>query len=102
MHAVKRHAALIGVMAHHLGLILGTLLRILSLVGLDKLLLKPIHPTSEGLVKSVIDDVNKLKKHPLIPKDIGLYGFVYSTEDGSLKEVAERLPDPHANVRHLP
>ena len=101
MHAVKRHRALINIMAHNLGILLGTLLRILSLVGLDRFILKPIPPTSEGLVQSVIDDVNTLKRHPLIPDDIGIYGFVYSTEDGSLKEVAKRVPDPQKVCMHL-
>ena len=101
MHAVQRHGALISIMAHHLGPILGLLLRLLAFVGLDKLLLRPIHPTSEGLVQSVVKDVEVLKRTPLVPKDIGIYGFVYSTEDGSLKLVSQRHADPSASVKHL-
>ncbi|KAK9805093.1 hypothetical protein WJX73_004862 [Symbiochloris irregularis] len=101
MHAVQRHKELISVMVHHLGFFLGSILRFLDFFKLTSLLLKPINPTSGGLVDSVVDDITALKRHPLIPADIEMYGFVYSTDDGSLKQVAKHVPRGVKDVRHM-
>ena len=107
--AVKRHNEFIDVLQHNLGIspipLLGSLLQLLlkvfDMTGLIKLLLKPIKPTQEGLVQSVVDDVNILKGHPLITGDVDLYGFVYSTEDGSLKQIIHRPPGSLGRARHV-
>jgi len=39
--------------------------------------------------KSVIDDVLKLKNHPLVPNSIQIYGYIYDCKTGNLKEVFE-------------
>ncbi len=74
---MRQHSQLISVMAHNMGLVLGLIFKILDVAGLTSLILRPIKPSSEGLVQSVVNDINILKWTPLIPKDIGLYGFVY-------------------------
>ena len=43
----------------------------------------------ELLRKSVIDDVLKLKNHPLVPNSIQIYGYIYDCKTGNLKEVYE-------------
>lgn len=45
-----------------------------------------------GLVNSVKRDATILKYCPLIPKDIGIYGFIYDVQDGSLREITRREP----------
>lgn len=88
MAAVRQHDHLIKVLSERLGFLAGTVLKILASVGLDELWLQPI----KDLDKSVQDDVQKLSKTSLIPDTIGIYGFVYSTEDGSLREICRREP----------
>lgn len=80
---------LIQSMVDKLPLFFGLLLRLLDLLHMTGLVLKPIR----NLERSIIEDVEKLKSNPLVPKSIGIYGFLYSTEDGSLKQVTSRLPD---------
>lgn len=36
---------------------------------------------------SVVDDVLRIRRHPLVPRDITLYGFVYDVKSGRLVEV---------------
>jgi carbonic anhydrase len=38
-------------------------------------------------VQAVIDDVNRLRNHPLIPRSIPIYGYVYDVTTGELVEV---------------
>lgn len=38
---------------------------------------------------SVVDDVRRLRNHPLVPHDIPIYGFVYDVRTGRLIEVPE-------------
>ncbi|MBM9548082.1 carbonic anhydrase [Leptospira sp. 201903074] len=45
--------------------------------------------TFENLEQSVIDDVKRIRNHPLIPKDIPVYGYYYDVKTGKLVEVAE-------------
>ena len=49
-------------------------------------------PNNEGLVKSVKEDVEKLKASPFINPSIDLYGFVYDTLSGKLEEVVSYTP----------
>jgi len=38
--------------------------------------------------KAVIEDVQRIRRHPLVPKNIPIYGYVYEVETGKLREVA--------------
>jgi carbonic anhydrase len=35
----------------------------------------------------VLDDVERIRTHPLIPKSIPIYGFIYDVQSGKLIEV---------------
>lgn len=39
--------------------------------------------------QAVIDDVERIRNHPLVPKSIPVYGFVYDVRSGKLIEVAD-------------
>jgi carbonic anhydrase len=39
--------------------------------------------------KSVIEDVERIRNHPLVPRDIPIYGYIYDVKSGKLLEVAE-------------
>jgi len=39
--------------------------------------------------KSVVEDVLKLKNHPLVPNSIPIYGYIYDCKTGNLNEVLE-------------
>jgi carbonic anhydrase len=41
------------------------------------------------LEKSVVEDVSRIRHHPLVPKNIPIYGYVYDVKSGRLVEVAE-------------
>jgi carbonic anhydrase len=45
--------------------------------------------TFEDETSSVITDVRRIRHHPLVPRDIPIYGFVYDVRTGKLIEVAE-------------
>jgi carbonic anhydrase len=38
---------------------------------------------------SVVDDVRRIREHPLVPKRIPLYGYIYNVRTGQLEEVKE-------------
>jgi carbonic anhydrase len=38
---------------------------------------------------AVTEDVQRIRRHPLVPKSIPIYGFVYDVKTGSLVEVPE-------------
>lgn len=38
---------------------------------------------------SVVEDVQRIREHPLVPADIPVYGFIYDTRSGRLDQVAE-------------
>jgi carbonic anhydrase len=38
--------------------------------------------------QSVIDDVARIRSHPLVPKSIPIYGYIYDVKSGQLDEVA--------------
>ena len=38
-------------------------------------------------MQAVVDDINRLRNHPLIPKTIPIYGYVYDVTTGELIEV---------------
>ena len=39
--------------------------------------------------RSVVEDVARIRSHPLVPRDIRIYGFIYDVKSGRLNEVAE-------------
>jgi len=39
--------------------------------------------------QAVIADVQRIRSHPLVPRDIPIYGFIYDVITGKLMEVAE-------------
>jgi carbonic anhydrase len=43
--------------------------------------------TISNLEQSVIDDVQRIRSHPLVPKTIPLYGYIYDVKSGRLIEV---------------
>lgn len=45
--------------------------------------------TISNNARSVVDDVRRIKGHPLVPDDIPLYGYIYDCKSGKLVEVPE-------------
>jgi len=50
----------------------------------------PIGTSMKDLENSVVEDVEKLEKSPLIAKNIPIYGVIYHTESGEVKEVIRK------------
>jgi carbonic anhydrase len=48
-----------------------------------------------NLEKSVVEDVRRIRRHPLVPRNIPLYGYIYDVSSGLLEEV----PDATASGR---
>lgn len=44
--------------------------------------------TIRDLAGSVVDDVRRIRSHPLVPHDIPVYGYIYDVRTGRLDEVA--------------
>jgi len=45
--------------------------------------------TIKNQAESVLEDVNRIKSHPLVPKYIPVYGYVYDVKTGGLIEIPE-------------
>ncbi len=45
--------------------------------------------TIDNLAGSVVDDVTRIRTHPLVPGNIPIYGFIYDVRTGRLNEVEE-------------
>ena len=45
--------------------------------------------TIKEQAQSVLDDVQRIKSHPLVPKSIAVYGYIYDVATGRLNEVKE-------------
>ncbi len=45
--------------------------------------------TIEDQREAVIEDVQRIRSHPLVPHDIPIYGFIYDVTSGRLMEVPE-------------
>ena len=45
--------------------------------------------TFANLEQSVVEDVARIRSHPLVPKRIPIYGFIYDVRSGRLQEVPE-------------
>jgi len=44
--------------------------------------------TIRDQAQSVRDDVQRVREHPLVPKNIAIYGYVYDVNSGKLVEVS--------------
>jgi carbonic anhydrase len=38
---------------------------------------------------SVVEDVSRIRHHPLVPNDLPIYGYIYDVKSGKLVEVPE-------------
>jgi carbonic anhydrase len=47
--------------------------------------------TIKNQEESVVDDVRRIRNHPLVPRDIPVYGFIYDVRTGRLNEVKEAV-----------
>jgi carbonic anhydrase len=45
--------------------------------------------TISDLPRSVVEDVKRIRSHPLVPGNIPIYGFIYDVKTGKLDEVKE-------------
>lgn len=45
--------------------------------------------TFKDAAESVVDDVRRIRSHPLVPGNIPIYGYVYDVRTGKLNEVAD-------------
>ena len=45
--------------------------------------------TISDLAQSVVEDVTRIKNHPLVPSEIPIYGYIYDVKTGGLIEVPE-------------
>jgi carbonic anhydrase len=45
--------------------------------------------TIKDNAKSVVEDVARIRNHPLVPADIPIYGYIYDVSNGKLVEVPE-------------
>jgi carbonic anhydrase len=43
--------------------------------------------TISNLEQSVVDDVERIRSHPLVPRNIPIYGYIYDVKTGRLLEV---------------
>ena len=46
--------------------------------------------------KSVVEDVKRIRNHPLVPKSIPVYGYLYDVKTGKLKEIGEATKEGRA------
>src|SRR6202521_4448971 len=49
--------------------------------------------TFPDAAKAEVDDVTRIRRHPLVPKTIPIYGYIYGMKTGKLNEIA---PATHA------
>jgi carbonic anhydrase len=47
---------------------------------------------------SVVDDVKRIRSHPLVPGTIPIYGYIYDVRTGRLNEVAEATEAGKATI----
>lgn len=45
--------------------------------------------TIGDLAQSVVEDVRRIRSHPLVPGDVPIYGYIYEVETGKLVEVPD-------------
>jgi carbonic anhydrase len=54
--------------------------------------------TFPDLAESVVIDVKRIRNHPLVPKEIPIYGYIYDVKTGKLLEVPEASAIGKASV----
>ena len=47
--------------------------------------------TIHDLAQRVVDDVERIRHHPLVPPSIPIYGYIYDTRSGRLEDVKEAV-----------
>ena len=47
--------------------------------------------TISDSTKSLVEDVTRIRNHPLVPGDIPIYGYIYDVKTGRLEEVPEAM-----------
>jgi carbonic anhydrase len=47
--------------------------------------------TIQEQAQSVLEDVERIRHHPLVPTDIPIYGYIYDVKSGRLREVPEAM-----------
>ncbi|MGH8555430.1 MAG: carbonic anhydrase, partial [Gammaproteobacteria bacterium] len=47
--------------------------------------------TIKNQEQSVTEDVRRIRNHPLVPRDLPIYGFIYDVGTGRLNEVKEAM-----------
>lgn len=45
--------------------------------------------TFRSIEGSVVEDVKRIRSHPLVPKNVPIYGYVYDVKTGKINEVAD-------------
>jgi carbonic anhydrase len=55
--------------------------------------------TFNNLAGSVVDDVKRIRTHPLVPGNIPIYGYIYDVRTGRLNEVKEATAAGQATLR---
>jgi carbonic anhydrase len=45
--------------------------------------------TFHDLTRSIVEDVQRIREHPLVPRSVAIYGFIYHIHHGSLEAVPE-------------
>jgi len=45
--------------------------------------------TIKNQAESVTTDVARIRRHPLVPVDVAIYGYIYNVESGAVVEVKE-------------
>lgn len=56
--------------------------------------------TIEDQNQAVLDDLEYLRAHPLVPRDIAIYGYIYDVATGKLHEVSENTRWGGASAGH--
>jgi carbonic anhydrase len=46
-------------------------------------------PTIAKLEQSVVEDVKRIRSHPLVPRRIPIYGYIYDVRSARLEEVKD-------------
>jgi carbonic anhydrase len=54
--------------------------------------------TISDRAQSVVDDVRRIRNHPLVPATIPIYGYVYNVQTGGLEEVTAATQAGRASV----
>jgi len=64
-------------------------------VAQDKLKEKGLPDVDET---AVVEDVKRIRSHPLVPKSIHVYGYLYDAKTGKLKGIGETTKEGRAGA----